>query len=1089
MLFAAPAIAQDDEDADDPQVETIAEDDEEAEESSERVVVTGSRIQRDEFTSPSPVQVITAGASRDIGLVSPDLILQDSTVTQGQQIDGSFAGFVLDNGPASSTVNLRGLGSDRSLVLINGRRLAPAGVEGVPTQPSVNLLPGTVIERFDILLDGASSVYGSDAVAGVVNVILEKDFDGLELFGNYSQPFDGGGEETTVSAKWGVNSDRGFSGFALEYQLTEALNRRDRDWSNECTKDLEIVDATGELRTEFIADNLANPLQRPNPCQRPRLVGRVSVPVLGSVYANEFANFLAPNADGLYPGFSESNFLSTGGTSIGVDSNGDGINDVEFFNYTPNGSEEWLDSDIFSEVERLNAFAYGEYQTDVLGGATFFYEALYSNLQSTSDAVGSGGGVQLFPIVPASNPYNICNPDGFGVDCGVAFDNFFLSDAYSNVFEGLVGAPSTSPGFAGFLAGPLGPQDVQPIVRVQGDRNITAVELTQSRLVGGFRGDVPFLNFGPVRDWTYEASMVYSRSNGDSSRVGVRDDRLNFSLRTSAIDPSTGEVVCGVDDNGDGIPDGFDDSGNVCVPINMFAPSLYNGGEAGDFATQEERDYVFGDRSFNTVYEQTILSGFLTGNVFELPAGDVPVVLGFEYREDVIESNASDIAADGLLFGFFQDSGGAGSKDLYEAFGEIEIPIAANLPGIYDANLNLSTRWTEEEFYGTDWTYSVKGDYRPVNWLLFRGTAGTSYRAPNVREQFLLNQSGFNNALGDPCLVPEAAFERDPLNPDDPGFYNPALDTRDQQTLDNCVAAGVDPTTLGAEDGVPSGTGTVSAEVITGGTTDIDPETSTAYSAGLVIDQPFFEQFNLTAGATWWSIEVEDALAEPSSQFIVNDCFVLQPDFSSSFCSRIQRGNDGLINTVFATPININTDKASGIDINILFEDDFAVLGRALDLSVDVRATHLLENENEIIGDNGVADVDDLRGSFGFPEWNGQATFRADYDDFRVTWNTRYISQVGQFVEGIDSRFGASQTCLPEELCRDYASAEAYFRHDASIGYNADTWDFVIGVRNLFNEEPPFVNSSEVTTNVNAPVGVGYDLLGRRVFMSVRKNF
>ncbi|MEO0691196.1 MAG: TonB-dependent receptor plug domain-containing protein, partial [Pseudomonadota bacterium] len=148
---------------------------------SGNITVTGSRIVRDTYSSISPLQVISTENQQAIGAFDPAQILQRSEAAAGLQIDATFLGFVLDNGPGSQTINLRGLGAERTLVLVNGRRASPGGVGGAPTQPSINLIPATLVDRFDLLLDGASSVYGSDAVAGVANVILRKDFDGVEL--------------------------------------------------------------------------------------------------------------------------------------------------------------------------------------------------------------------------------------------------------------------------------------------------------------------------------------------------------------------------------------------------------------------------------------------------------------------------------------------------------------------------------------------------------------------------------------------------------------------------------------------------------------------------------------------------------------------------------------------------------------------------------------------------------------------------------------------------------------------------------------------------------------------------------------------
>ena len=184
---------------------------------SERIVVTGSRIVRDTYSSISPLQVITTEQSRTVGLFDPTQILQRDEAASGQQIDATFQGFVVANGPGSATLNLRGLGADRTLLLVNGRRLAPAGVEGAPVNPSINLLPSSLIERFDLLLDGASSVYGSDAVAGVGNIVLRNDFDGLELFARGEVNPQGAGEDYTLSGAWCFSTDRGFCGFGAEY--------------------------------------------------------------------------------------------------------------------------------------------------------------------------------------------------------------------------------------------------------------------------------------------------------------------------------------------------------------------------------------------------------------------------------------------------------------------------------------------------------------------------------------------------------------------------------------------------------------------------------------------------------------------------------------------------------------------------------------------------------------------------------------------------------------------------------------------------------------------------------------------------------
>ena len=160
------------------------------------------------------------------------------------QIDLTFQGFVLDNGPGATTIDLRGLGADSTLLLVNGRSLAPAGVEGAPVSPDTTLLPSTLVQQYEVLLDGASSVYGSDAVAGVVNVIMRKDFDGFELEAFASLPAGeySAGKQNAISAAWGHNGDRGFIGIGAEYVNWEPVTFADREWTDQCDKHYEVTE-------------------------------------------------------------------------------------------------------------------------------------------------------------------------------------------------------------------------------------------------------------------------------------------------------------------------------------------------------------------------------------------------------------------------------------------------------------------------------------------------------------------------------------------------------------------------------------------------------------------------------------------------------------------------------------------------------------------------------------------------------------------------------------------------------------------------------------------------------------------------------
>lgn len=225
-----------------------------------------------------------------------------------------------------------------------------------------------------------------------------------------------------------------------------------------------------------------------------------------------------------------------------------------------------------------------------------------------------------------------------------------------------------------------------------------------------------------------------------------------------------------------------------CVPVNLFAPSVL-GSPIGDFATEAERDYLFGVREFNTIYKQLLFSAYATGNILALPAGDLGAVVGVEFRKDEIDSRPDLVASNGLFFGFFSDLGAVGSKEIKEAFGELDIPVLKDHP-LGDLRFNVSGRVTDEEFYGTNYTYALKGGWRPVRPLLLKMSYGTSFRAPNLRENFLKGQTGFLT-LTDPCAVPTVAFQD--------GQFVPGLDTREPTTLANCIREGRDPTRVGID--------------------------------------------------------------------------------------------------------------------------------------------------------------------------------------------------------------------------------------------------------------------------------------------------
>ncbi len=1136
FVIAGPAAAQDQ-----PEDEQAEEEEEQVDVATDggggteagRITVTGSRIVRDTYSSISPLQVLSTENQQAVGAFDPAQILQRSEAASGTQIDATFQGFVLDNGPGSQTINLRGVGAGRTLVLVNGRRLAPAGVEGAPTNPSINLIPASLVDRFDILTDGASSVYGSDAVAGVVNVILRKDFDGLELQANGDINPQGAGEDYTVSAAWGFTTDRAVFGVGVEYQRRDEVKVRDRDFLNGCTTNLERSEA-GDIFRLGLADNAVVQDRTPgvsvseSECIISGISGRIFNPFtrFGSVYfpgGGNIANFPVDPVTGNTFNFGE----STNAFGVDLDTNGDGIRDVDFQNVNVNASDAELNRTFISGQELINVFAYGEYTFPGEANITPYFEAQYTRADITNTGAGNP---QIFPSVPDLNQFNPCNPftNPNGVDCR-AVDNESLGISGTGL--------ALSTGFA---------TPVIPIAAINGDRNNFEVLQEQYRGVLGVRGDLPFI--GP--SWTFDVSGSYSRSEGKSSRIGIREDRLALALGLDPTGDYDGDGI--VDNDGDGIADDYNQNINVfgsfgnplfigecntdglanpgllpadvapgCVPVNLFAPSVLTGA-LGTFATQAEADYLFDSRDFDTTYEQVMLQAYITGDLFDLPAGPVGVVLGGEWREDSIDSNPDFTASNGLFFGFFADGGATGSKWIRELFGEVDIPLIAGETLVEELTLNLSGRLTDEEFYGTNGTFAIKGGWRPVSPLLLKFSYGTSFRAPNLRENFLRGQSGFVG-LFDPCAVPDAAFVD--------GAYDATLDQRADFVLRNCIREGRDPTSVGIDAEGLNTIQVVSGEVTQGGSLDIDPETSRSITAGFAFEESFPSGFDFAFNFNYFDIKIKDAIIEPSGAFIIGDCYFREEDSRSEFCDRIEINSASdrqLISGVQAGFLNRDQETVRGLDINTTFGYPVTIGGETFDLSLNFVANKLIERRNFLTTETGDVIENDLLeiGGFVFPEWTGRATGRVQWDDFLFTYQIRYVDAVNSSFNTVINNLGDevarpfgdvfnnispssdqnftgvfSPTCIGGDgpngvvtgngtFCQPVGTAPEYFEHTASVRWDNDDLRIILGVRNIFDTAPPQVSSRAGVLQIsNTPIGGVYDLNGREFFGQLLYRF
>jgi iron complex outermembrane receptor protein len=375
------------------------------------VTVTGSRIRRSEFTASSPVLIITNEETSLEGLLSTTEILQTSTLAAGsQQINDQTTGFVTENGPGANTVALRGIGSSRTLILLNGRRLSPAGARGQLAAVDLNTIPSSIIQRTEVLKDGASSVYGSDAIAGVINLITRKNLDGGDLTLSANSVFDGGSEVKLASAAWGKQGDKGGFSLAYEFYERDALEIQDRDFLN-CAQD-RLINTTTNTNSIFYGStgkelDLIDPATGASKCFN----------VLDSVVDRlGTGSFVTTQGR-----FTPDSAATAGGGAFGLDLAGwkrvglsfaqiaalrptlTQAQQLELWKTSqaavPNDPRRFGSRTFISPVERNSLFAEGSYNFS--DAFEVFGEALYNKRESAQRSWR-----QLFPNVSALNPSN-----------------------------------------------------------------------------------------------------------------------------------------------------------------------------------------------------------------------------------------------------------------------------------------------------------------------------------------------------------------------------------------------------------------------------------------------------------------------------------------------------------------------------------------------------------------------------------------------------------------------------------------------------------------------------------------------------------
>ncbi|MBO9715077.1 MAG: TonB-dependent receptor [Sphingomonas sp.] len=969
----APAAAQDD------SATTTAADDEEA----GPIVVVGSRIKRDTFNMPEPVTVVTKDEATLAGFNSTSAVLQGTAITNGaSQINNSYGGYVTNGGPGANTLSLRGLGATRTLILLNGRRVAPAGSRGSVGSADLNVLPSAIINRIEVLKAGASSIYGSDAVAGVVNIVTETKVEGITLQAQHNFTEEGGGGQQRYSAVFGFNGDRFNIAGSVEYFKQDELRLGQRDWA-QCQTQYRMTN--GGSRVPGSGD-LLDPKTGKSKCYPTGATGEngVTINTIGTNSVAGSAVALAPGVPAGYAGACNRfrpNSAAAGGIP-GYECVGGGTLGL---NIRDTFDPRILNQQLWSPAEVLTGYLQGSYKLNSLGNAEIYTEVLINRRKSNQT------GFRQFtldylkgsPLIPSS----------------LAFSTF--------------GAAGTS------TANPTSVIGVRAFTAYGNYDNRQTVDF--AKLSGGIRGDLPW-------GWNYDFYVSKTWSDATYTTDLILTDRLGQSMDVVA---SGGGFACR-------------DTTGGCVAAPALTPAVVG----GQFP-QAWFDYVTDPVTGVTKYDETVANLTATGSLFKLPGGDFQMALGAEFRRSSIDDEPSPESVRGNLYGFTSSQPTKGTDQVWEIFAEADAPLLSDLPFIYELSLNASGRYTHYRSYGGDKTYKFGGVWAPVKWLSFRGSYGTSYRAPALFEQYLGATSGFLSQTADPCYNYGASFA--------------PTDTR----YKNCASEGLAPDFLQ--------TSSVTTFAGGGSATGLKAETSTNWSVGgvLRLDGGESSWGNFSFAADYFSIEVDNGVARAGVGGISSLCYD-DPDFRAGggYCNLITRNSVTKALTVNDNYVNLSEDKVRGIDFNLRYQRLIGP-GRFV---LDAAATKYYSQANRL---NPTDPLDEYNGSLNSPEWTG--TLNANY-----SWNQFLFHYGLEYIKGQQSYdlYGLNPATTPYFL-----ETPDVFYHSASVRISIKDYELTMGVRNLTNKAPPQISSIQYNRQGNAPLYSGYDVFGRTFFVNGSVHF
>ncbi|HEY0446300.1 MAG TPA: TonB-dependent receptor [Allosphingosinicella sp.] len=1030
------------------------------------IVVTGSRIASPTLTSASPLQVVDSADIDQAGVVNVQEVLLENPAFGTPGISRTNSNFTT-TASGVAQVDLRNLGSDRTLVLVNGRRF----VGGLADSPSVDLnsIPTQFIERIDILTGGASSIYGSDAVAGVVNIIYKDDFEGVELNGQLGISERGDDTRKQANLLMGTNFADGRGNIAVHLGYTDegAVFTRNRSEA--------AVDQTS-CYLGFFGTDVPNDLF--TAC-RPTFSASVPQGIFTAGTSNFSFNPLtgAPRRFGAGGAAANPGLLLPGETTLSAaeaqfraincitrTAPGSAVQPIP--NCTPLGFNRSAFRTIAIPTERYLVALRGNYEIN--DNISVFTEGTYSKTKTVS---------VLEPFPFSSSGVNGTHPATGG--------RFNIEQDVTISGTGALPTPATNPLVVSCVAAtrvcrvrnPLVPIDVFNAATDVGSdadsfRDISFTQRLSSfgnrgatndrqtfRVLAGLEGDV-FTN------WRWDAFYSFGETTQSQTSSGL----VNTVTFREALDviPDVNDIDADGDRQEPICADPQARS-QGCAPANV-----YGAGQLSPRAISFIRAPAF----FDARITQKVAGANISGNLFDpWGAGPWGLALGTEYRKESSESRSDALTVAGLNAGNARPDV-EGQFDVIEGYAELIVPILSDTPFFDVLNFRAAGRISDYSSVGTTYSYNAGLEWAPVPDVRFRGVYARAVRAPNIGELFTAPSQTFPTGLVDPCEGIGATGNapnggQGAICRADPGIAA-AIAQNGTFTLIQADRQGIS----GFNSGNP----------------DLDEEKSDSYTLGVIINPRSIDWLrNFAFTADYFNIKIEDAIVGTPRQFILNQCYILgnagfcDPRFVTRRPAQEGQNSPGSIRFLNSFQTNSGGFSTEGMDFTMSYRQNLENWGLAGNINARLAYTHTWEGE--IIPLPG-SDPDPFIDELGAPRHKVFGSVAYTMGEFTGTFRGTWIDKVYLDDQFID-QFRNDDGSFPDGITRSDFSVPSEFLLDMQLRWApGDNYEFYVGVDNLLDNNPPLIPSGLPGNSTGTETFAGdYDVIGRRFYAGATLKF